>query len=236
MLPEPVIDRQVARQPTIAFLCVLEGHPVGPFPAEGLNESLGFAVGAGRVGPGPVCLRPRALHALESCVRRRPDRYLTSPAGTPHPGCRPSHSTAQKADGGGLLIIRQHLDVGHAGGVVDGHVDTVVADSSRAALLAAAGDAVTDPAKAGKLFDVDMDQVSGMVPLVALERRLGFQIPESAQVQQVQGPGHGGERGSQHPSDVPQVQSLMTELHGLLLLLRIERPPLGAVNTALIRQ
>jgi hypothetical protein len=35
---------------------------------------------------------------------------------------------------------------------------------------------------------------------------------------------------------VPQVQSLMTELHGLLLLLRIERPPLGAANTASIRQ
>jgi hypothetical protein len=35
---------------------------------------------------------------------------------------------------------------------------------------------------------------------------------------------------------VPQVQSLMTELHGLLLLLRIERPPLSAANTASIRQ
>jgi hypothetical protein len=36
-------------------------------------------------------------------------------------------------------------------------VDTVVADASRAALLAVAGDAMTDLAKAGKLFDVDMD-------------------------------------------------------------------------------
>jgi hypothetical protein len=115
-------------------------------------------------------------------------------------------------------------------------VDAVVANARGAALLAVAGDAVTDLAKAGELFDVDMDQVSGMVPLVALDRRLGFQIPESAQAQSVQGPGHGGERGSQHPSDVPQVEALMTEIHGLLLLLRIERPPLGAANTASIRQ
>ena len=114
-------------------------------------------------------------------------------------------------------------------------MDTVVADASRAALLAVAGDAMTDPAKAGKLFDVDMDQVSGMFTLVAQDRRLGFQIPESAKSQPVQGPGHGGERGSQHPSDVPQVQSLMTELHGVLLLMRIERPPLGAATTASIR-
>jgi hypothetical protein len=60
-------------------------------------------------------------------------------------------------------------------------VDTVVADSSRAALLAAAGDAMTALAKAANLFEVDMDQVSEMVPLVAQYRRLGFQIPDSAQ-------------------------------------------------------
>jgi hypothetical protein len=36
-------------------------------------------------------------------------------------------------------------------------VDSVVADAGRAPLLTVAGDAVADPAKAGKLFDVDMD-------------------------------------------------------------------------------
>ena len=75
-----------------------------------------------------------------------------------------------------------------------------------------------------------------MVPLLALDRRLRFQIPESAHSQSVQGPGHSGERGSQHPSDVPQLQPLMTELHGVLLLLRIERPTLGPANTVMIRQ
>ena len=60
----------------------------------------------------------------------------------------PSHSTVQKADGRGLLLVRQYLDVGLPRGVVDGHVNTVVAAASRAALLAVAGDAVTDLAKA----------------------------------------------------------------------------------------
>jgi hypothetical protein len=32
------------------------------------------------------------------------------------------------------------------------------------------------------------------------------------------------------------VEALVTELHGVLLLLRIERPPLAAANTASIRQ
>jgi hypothetical protein len=35
---------------------------------------------------------------------------------------------------------------------------------------------------------------------------------------------------------VPEVEALVTELHGVLLLLRIERPTLGASNTASIRQ
>jgi hypothetical protein len=35
---------------------------------------------------------------------------------------------------------------------------------------------------------------------------------------------------------VPEVQPLMAEIHGLLELLRIERPPLGAANAPSIRQ
>jgi hypothetical protein len=35
---------------------------------------------------------------------------------------------------------------------------------------------------------------------------------------------------------VAEVEALVTELHGVLQLLRIERPPLGAANTLSIRQ
>ena len=67
MLPEPVIDRQVARQPPVAFLRVLEGHRVGPLPAEGLDKALGLAVGAGRVGPGADFLEAKAAAGLPKC-------------------------------------------------------------------------------------------------------------------------------------------------------------------------
>ncbi len=148
----------------------------------------------------------------------------------------PSHSTAQKANGRGLLLVCEHLDVGHAGGVINGNVDAVVANTRGAALLAVAGDAVTDFAKAGELFDVDMDQVSRTVPLVALDRELGFQVPQPTQPQAVENPRHGGEGRDQQPGDVAEVEALVTEIHGLLQLLRIERPPLGAENTASISQ
>ena len=34
----------------------------------------------------------------------------------------PSQSTAHKTNGRGLLLVRDHLDVGHARGVINGHV------------------------------------------------------------------------------------------------------------------
>ena len=40
----------------------------------------------------------------------------------------------------------------------------------------------------------------------------------------------------QQSGNVPQMQALMAEFHGVLQLLRIERPPLGAANTPSIRQ
>lgn len=51
--PALVIEPQVARKPALPFLGGLESQPIGPFPAEGLDESLRLAVGAGRVGLGP---------------------------------------------------------------------------------------------------------------------------------------------------------------------------------------
>ena len=148
----------------------------------------------------------------------------------------PGHSPAQEADRGGLLFVRQHFHVGEPRGVVDRHMDAVVADAGRAALLPVAGDAVADLAKASQLLDVDMDQVSGMLPLVALHWRFGVQIPQPPEPQAVQSSGHGGEGSRQQPGDVAQMQALMPELHGTLQVLRIERPPLGAANTASIRQ
>jgi len=105
----------------------------------------------------------------------------------------PGHSTAQEADRCGLLLVGEHLDVGQSGGIVDRNVHTVVADAGRAALPPVTGDSVADLAKTGELFDVDMDQVSGMLPLVALHWRFGFEISQPPETKEVEHPGHGGE-------------------------------------------
>ena len=68
MLPEPVVDRQLARQPPVAFLRVLEGHRVGPLPAEGLGKVLGLDVSAGRVGPGADVLEAKGASGCGKCL------------------------------------------------------------------------------------------------------------------------------------------------------------------------
>ncbi len=60
-MPETILDRQVARQPQVAFLRVLERHSIDPFPAQGLDEPLGFTVGPGCVGPGSDMLEAQGF-------------------------------------------------------------------------------------------------------------------------------------------------------------------------------
>ncbi len=46
MAPAVVIERQIARKPAVPLLGGPEGHGIGPFLKQGLDEPLGFAVGS----------------------------------------------------------------------------------------------------------------------------------------------------------------------------------------------
>lgn len=180
-----------------------------------LEDAAGLGKGLGDVGRTVVAHHLTALDAL---------------------AVEPGHGAAQEADRSGLLLISKNLHIGEPRGVVDGHVDPVVADACGTALLPVAGDAVTHLAEAGQLLDVDVNQAARRLALITLHHRFGLQVPQPPQAQAVQAPGHGGEGCNQQPGDMTQVQPLMAQLHGALEAVRIERPPLGAANTASIRQ
>ena len=126
--------------------------------------------------------------------------------------------------------------VGEARGVIYCDVDLVVADPIGPPFLPVAGDPVAYLPEAGQGLDIDVDQVARSLPLVALHRRSGLQVAESPQAQPAEGSGNGGEGSRQQPGDVAQMQPLVTEIHGLLQLLRIERPALVVPNTPPIRK
>ena len=74
----------------------------------------------------------------------------------------------QEASAGHPALVGQDLGVGQPGVIIHGDVDVVVADAPPADLLAAA---VEPPAAtvgdAAQLLDIDVDQLAGLVALVA---------------------------------------------------------------------
>jgi hypothetical protein len=237
VLPEAVIDPQIAGKPADQFFWVLERHSISPFLAEGLNEPLCFAVGAGRVRPGANVPEAQGAAGLGERLGDIGGAVVAHhPLGIDSLAVEPGNGPAEQADDRWLLLIRQHLGIGETSGVINGHVDLVVTGAIGATLLAVAGDPVPHLAEPGQSLDVDVNQVTGPLPFVALHRRFGLQIPLASETQAAKSPGESGEGSPEQAGDVPKMQTLVTQIHRVLQLLRIERPPLGAANTASIRQ
>lgn len=237
MAPTAVIERQLARKPAVSLLGGLEGHGIGPLGQEGLDEPLRLAVGPRYVGPGAdgleihggAGLPPFAGAEGRTVVREDTtagDSLLAEPA----------HGTSQEADRGGFLLVGQDFHVGQACGVVDGDMHLLVAGASRTALTTIAGDAVPDPLETGKLLGVDMDHVARLLPLVPLNRGFGLEVPQPPEPQSLHRPPDGRQRSPHSLCDPPEGAALVPEIHGMVQLLRIERPPLDAANTPSIRQ
>lgn len=148
----------------------------------------------------------------------------------------PANGPRQEVDRGDHLILGQHLHVRQASGVIHSHMELLVASTTGADLTAVAGDPVTDPLKPSQLLGVDMDHVARLLPLVALNRKLGLQVPQRAKAKRLHHPSHGRQGSSKGLGDPPEVAALVPEVQGMLQLLLIERPPLGAANTPSIRQ
>jgi len=202
VLPETVLDRQVASQPAVPLLRVLEGQGIGPLPAERLDESFRLAVGSGRVRPSADVPQPQNAAGLGKSLGDVGGAFVAHhPAALVAVGFRvavaltvePGDRRRERADHCWLLLISQHLDVRQAGGVVDSDMDLVVADPVGAPLLAIPGDPVAHRLEPRRGLDVDMDQVAWPLPLVPLHRRPGLQGPQSPEAQTPEGPSHGGE-------------------------------------------
>lgn len=89
--------------------------------------------------------------------------------------------------------------------------------------------------KPGKGLQLEVDQVSRLLPRVSLHHRFRFQIPQVPQSQTAKGGGHGGDGCQQKACDGPKEQLLVGWADSSLRMLRTERPPLGAANTPSIR-
>jgi hypothetical protein len=79
---------------------------------------------------------------------------------------------------------------------------------------------------------VDVDHVAGLSPLIPADWLFGLQVSQAPEHDGLEPTANGRERSCQVLGDAPHGAALMPWCPGLLLLPWIERPPLGAANTA----
>jgi hypothetical protein len=123
--------------------------------------------------------------------------------------------------------ISQDLNVGQAGGIIDGHVDELPADAADL-MTPVAGDAMADPPDAPELLDVEVDELAGLRVLVAHHRggRLERPQPGEPLLPQIAGDGRGthgqgvGDLGARPPlpsQPIDQLPQLSRDLAGAAL-------------------
>src|SRR4051794_25099129 len=182
MRPVPIVSVQPSVQPdrqrSGAVIRGGVGLSVGPFAQGGLDKALSLAVCLGRIRLGP--------DVLETEIAAGAAEGLGAKAGAivgHHTGDRDAKARVvgdrRREEGDRallLLLVREDLREGHPGGVVDADVDELPSDAPALALTGSvAGDAMADAVEAAELFDIDVDQVAGMLTLVAANRRRGFE-------------------------------------------------------------
>ena len=97
---------------------------------------------------------------------------------TLEPAQRPDEEAGDRP----ALLVRQDLDVGEPGGVVDRDVDELPACTLRA-LAAIAGDPMADAPEAGELLDIEVDQLAGACAVVTPRRLARFECGQPAQAE-----------------------------------------------------
>jgi hypothetical protein len=101
------------------------------------------------------------------------------------------HRPPQAADRCSLLLVRNSLSIGQLFGIVERNVPTFKGDAPRVTLLALSGVAMADIATSGELSVIDVDQVSGLLSVVAQLCTFGLEIPHLPNTQVLKHPSHG---------------------------------------------
>src|SRR5574340_893187 len=143
---------------------------VGPFPQHRLDESLGFTVGARRVGARAMVAQAHSLACSPKAMR---------PVASPVVGKqgldgdalprKPSTGAPHERGARGPSLVGQDLSVGQAREVIDSHMYELPARSVALA-QPAARDAMSGPIEAGGFLDVQVQELAGMASLVAARR------------------------------------------------------------------
>ena len=149
---------------------VVIGAGISPFTQTGLDEALGLAVGFWCVWLGEDVpeAEPLTSSAEGSGTVARP--IVGHDALDLHAEARiVGNGGFEEGDGAFLFLVLHDATEGNTRGVVDADMNELPADTQVAVddSRLASGDAMTNGANFAELFDIDMDELAGMLALVA---------------------------------------------------------------------
>ncbi|MGY4285426.1 hypothetical protein ACVWXO_004646 [Bradyrhizobium sp. LM2.7] len=134
-----------------------------------MDEALGLAVGLGRVRLGPDVFETELLTGFG----KSPGSIAGAVVGHDALDCQAQARIVgdrrlEERHGALLAFILHDLAEGNARGIVDANVDELPPRLTRAVLFGAdTCDAVTHAIEFAELFDVDVDQLAGMLTLIS---------------------------------------------------------------------
>lgn len=177
-----------------------------------MDEALCLTVGLRAVGPGELLLDAE----FGTCVaeRKRVEGWSVVGQDALHRDAELGeigNRLSQEALGAVLALVRTHGGEGHSGVIIDGDEQVVIPQTARA-LGAVARDAVAHVREAPQLLDVDVQQITRRLALVALHGLNRGQVAESGQARSAQDATDGGLGDTQVSGDKRLREQLASQL------------------------
>src|SRR5579871_844516 len=195
-----------------SFGRVLVETKVGPFAGGGLDEALGFAVGAGRVEASAAGLDVQALARVNEESRAEAGAVVGEDGadGDPEAG-EVSNGLLEELAGGEGAFIGKHSRESNARVIVDSDVQEFPTGAA-GFVERIAGDAMARFDDAGQLFDVDVQQIAGRRMFIAEDRYARFEHPSFVEMEASKNAADGGAAQAGRLSDADTGPTLTTEL------------------------
>lgn len=117
-------------------------------------------------------------------------------------GGEPSGGPDKEHGAGVAALVRQHLDIGNAAVIVDGHMHIVISDALGALAPVKPGDAMPCLVEASELLNVQVQQIARSVSFVTAYGLWRREATEAVQAPRLESMGHGGAWEIEHFTDL----------------------------------
>ena len=188
-------------------------HAIRPFAQQGLDQAFGLAIGLRTV-------RSRKSLAHQPALRNggdggrpiRPRVVGEQPTDANPPSTKPGERALKKRGAGGGVAGRKDLGIREPARIIDGDVEVLPANAARAPAPVAMN-AMAHAGHATQTFEIDVEQIADLGPLIALDRSRGLEERDAIESDPRQDARDGRPRHPQRGADLPRRRTRPPQRH-----------------------